>query len=337
MRNCGAPTVMNPWNAKQLVEQRQRELLSEAKRSRRARAAGRAAWLTRSPDRRRSSKRLSSWCHLLPWRHEANVSSGSVKSPSPKLESPANGDVKQFDAMAVDYAADNAGSPYNAYYERPATISLLGNVAGFRVLEVGCGPGLLTAWLVEHGAVVTASDVSQEMVDLTKKVVGDGAHVVIADLRQPLTFAADQSFDLVVASLVMHYIEDWDFVLGEFHRVLRPGGTVVFSTHHPTMDWELSPDDYFTTTLITDRWRKGLGESGVTFWRRPLTAMTSAIASSGFLIERLVEPVASPELRDRDPAAYELVRTKPRFLVFRLRTDPLISGDLKITNSVSYS
>jgi ubiquinone/menaquinone biosynthesis C-methylase UbiE len=327
---------MNPWNAKQLVEQRRRELLSESKRSRRARVVGRAAQPTRSPVRRRSSKRLSSWCHLLPWRHGANASSGSVKSPSPKLESPAIGVVKQFDAMAVDYAVDNAVSPYNAYYERPAIISLLGNVAGLRVLEVGCGPGLLTAWLVERGAVVTASDVSQEMVDLARTVVGDRARMVIADLSQPLTFAADQSFDLVVASLVMHYIEDWHFVLGEFHRVLRPSGTVVFSTHHPTMDWELSPDDYFTTTLIAERWRKGSGDSDVTFWRRPLTAMTSAIASSGFLIERLVEPAANPELRDRDPAAYELIRTKPRFLFFRLRTDPLISSDLNITNPVSY-
>ncbi len=51
---------------------------------------------------------------------------------------------RQYDAMAEDYAADNAESPMNAYYERPATISLLGDVDGLDVLEAGSGSGLLT-------------------------------------------------------------------------------------------------------------------------------------------------------------------------------------------------
>ncbi len=227
----------------------------------------------------------------------------------------------QYNAMAADYAADNAESPYNAYYERPATISLLGDVAGRRVLEVGCGAGVLTGWLVEHAAAVTALDVSDEMVAIAKKAVGDRAQIVVADLGEPLSFATDHSFDLVVASLALHYVADWASVFGEFHRVLTPRGAVVFSTHHPTMDWEHSPDDYFATKQITERWSKGSGEFDVTFWRRPLTAMTHAIASSGFVIEQLVEPAASPGLRYRDPAAYELIRTKPRFLFFRLRAD----------------
>ncbi len=227
----------------------------------------------------------------------------------------------QYNAMAAAYAADNAESAYNAHYERPATISLLGDVSRRRVLEVGCGPGILTMWLVDHGALVTAFDVSAEMVSLTRESVGDRAAVIVADLDQPLSFAPYRSFDIVVASLVLHYVEDWEPVFREFHRVLKPGGTVVFSTHHPTMDWEIAGGDYFATTQVTERWRKGGGEFEVTFWRRPLTAMTHAITSSGFVIERLVEPGPAPELRRLDPAAYELIRTKPRFLFFRLRTE----------------
>ncbi len=49
--------------------------------------------------------------------------------------------ARQYDAMAADYAADNAESAFNAYYERPAMISLVGEVEGRRVLEVGCGAG----------------------------------------------------------------------------------------------------------------------------------------------------------------------------------------------------
>jgi SAM-dependent methyltransferase len=229
--------------------------------------------------------------------------------------------AQQYNAMAADYAADNAESAYNAYYERPATISLLGEVSGRRVLEVGCGPGFLTTWLVDHGALVTAFDVSAEMVSLARSSVGDRATVIVADLDRPLSFAPCRSFDIIVASLVLHYVEDWEPVFQEFHRVLKPGGTVVFSTHHPTMDWELAQGDYFATTQVTERWQKGRGEFEVTFWRRPLTAMTHAITSSGFVIERLVEPRPAPELRRLDPAAYELICTKPRFLFFRLRTE----------------
>lgn len=57
----------------------------------------------------------------------------------------------QYDAMAAAYAEDSAGNAYNAHYERPATIALLGEVTARRVLEVGCGAGPLTAWLVDQG------------------------------------------------------------------------------------------------------------------------------------------------------------------------------------------
>ncbi len=227
----------------------------------------------------------------------------------------------QYNTIALDYARDNIESPYNAFYERPATISLLGEVAGHRVLEVGCGAGALTTWLVDHGATVTAFDASDRMVKLTANAVGDRANLFVADLSQPLAFVEDHSFDFIVASLVMHYVRDWQHAFREFHRMLAPGGVVVFSTHHPAMDWSHSLDDYFAIKQVTERWQKGSVDFDITFWRRPLTAMTTAISSSGFLIEQLVEPEPIPELFDRDPVAYEQIRTKPRFLFFRLRAD----------------
>jgi SAM-dependent methyltransferase len=63
----------------------------------------------------------------------------------------------------VAYETDNRTGAFDAYYERPATISLLGDINGKWELEVGCGPGALTEWLVDHGAVVTAIDISPVM------------------------------------------------------------------------------------------------------------------------------------------------------------------------------
>jgi ubiquinone/menaquinone biosynthesis C-methylase UbiE len=227
--------------------------------------------------------------------------------------------AQQYDAMAANYAAQNAISPYNAFYERPSTMALLGNVAGLRALEVGCGPGILTNWLVEQGALVTAMDVSPAMLGLARQSVADRADLVLADLAAPLPFET-ASFDIVVASLVLHYVRDWTGALRELRRVLGPRGAVVFSTHHPTMDWMLvTPEDYFAVKQVTDTWSIGGLGFEVTFWRRPLTAMCEAISDAGFVIERLVEPAPSPEVAKRDANAYEEIRTKPRFLFFRLR------------------
>ena len=197
----------------------------------------------------------------------------------------------QYDEMAADHAASNAEDAYNAYYERPAMIAMLSDVAGRRVLNAGCGSGALAAWLAENGATVTAFDGSGEMAALARRRLGEDADIHVADLARPLTFAPNQTFDLVAASLVLHYVRDWVAVFREFRRVLAPGGAVVFSTHHPFMDWQLDGvADYFGTRQITETWRKGNGEYEVTFWRRPLSVMFEDIRAGGFTVDELAEP-----------------------------------------------
>lgn len=226
--------------------------------------------------------------------------------------------AEQYDAMAQTYAEANATSAYNAFYERPATISLLGDLRGRRVLDAGCGPGALSVAMADAGAQVTGVDVSNELLQIARDSLGDKATFLNADLSQTLSFADDNSFDLVGSSLVMHYIRDWVPVLTEFHRVLAPGGAVVFSTHHPAMDWQAhSPEDYFAIKQVTEDWRRG---GTVTFWRRPLTAMTSAISAAGFVVDELLEAAPDPALRESDPRRFESLSTQPTFLHFRLRT-----------------
>jgi hypothetical protein len=122
---------------------------------------------------------------------------------------------------------------------------------------------------------------------------------------------------------VLHHLAEWDGPLAEFRRVLAPGGTVVFSTHHPAMDWQpLSPEDYFATRPVTETGRLAGEPFEVTFWRRPLTAMTEAIARAGLAIDRMTEPSPSPELARLDPGAYYRLRTQPAFLFVRLTKLP---------------
>jgi SAM-dependent methyltransferase len=232
----------------------------------------------------------------------------------------------EYDAMGADYVAANDEGGANAYYERPATIDLIGDAAGLRVLEAGCGPGALTEWLTAHGATVTAFDVSPGMVRLarTRNRTAGKADIFVADLARPFAFAPDASRDLIVASLALHYVADWGPVLAEFHRVLASDGAVVFSVHHPASDWQHhSRDNYFAIKQVTETWRLPGGNYQVTFWRRPLTAITQAISDAGFLIDRLIEPQPLPELAQRRPEEHGWLATAPNFLFFRLVKRPV--------------
>lgn len=220
-----------------------------------------------------------------------------------------------YEAMAEAYAATVDTKPHNAFYERPAVLSLLPPVVGKRVLDVGCGSGWYAEYLVEQGATVTAIDVSPKMVAFTQARLGDRATVLEADLGRPLAFE-NGSFDLVLCPLVMHYLQDWGPVFGEFQRVLTDGGQLLFSTHHPFMDFQqFAVDDYFAIELLEDTWSLGK----VRYYRRPLTDMIDALAEANFVVERLLEPRPTDDYRAADPEWFQRLSTNPWFLVIRAK------------------
>lgn len=226
----------------------------------------------------------------------------------------------QYDAFAEDYAAAAASSAYNALYDRPAILDLAGSVDGLRVLELGCAAGHLSAELAARGAHVTATDVSAGMIAAARRRFGDRVEFRVADAAQPLAIrsaigAADGSVDLVVASLLMHYLRDWGPTLRELRRVLVPGGRFVMSVHHPTMDWlATGRPNYFATRSITELWKFGGRERPVTYYRRPLHAVFAAVREAGFDVLDLAEPMPVERCRTADPKAWERITTRPRFL-----------------------
>lgn len=241
------------------------------------------------------------------------------RGPTPDDPGAAAPEPPVYQNIADRYAAEVDTRPVNAFYERPAVLSLLPPLAGTRVLDAGCGPGWYAEHLVAQGADVTAIDVAPRFVELTRARVGDRARVLQADLARPLDFAADGAFDLVVSPLALHYVLDWDALLRELARVLRPGGLLVFSTHHPLMTWQLfQTPDYFATELLESKWDT-VGK--VTFYRRPLTAITEALAGAGFVVERLIEPQPTEAFRRASPAEYDKYMKNPWYLVVRARRD----------------
>jgi hypothetical protein len=128
--------------------------------------------------------------------------------------------VNDYDSFAEAYTAETEANLINGYYTRPAILDLAGDVAGRRILDVGCGSGPISAVLRDRGAVV------------------------------PL---------------------------------LNPDG------------------DYFATTTRSEEWNFGGQTAPMSFWHRPLHAMTDAFTAAGFRISVISEPHPAPGARELFP------------------------------------
>lgn len=195
-----------------------------------------------------------------------------------------------YDTFAEAYSRQNEASLLNAHYERPAMIRLAGDVDGRRVLDAGCGSGPLSAALRDRGATVAGFDLSAAMIRLARQRLGGDADLHVADLEGPLPFG-DDTFDVVVASLCLHYLEDWAGPLAELRRVLRPDGRLVLSVPHPSAYLVNYPDrDYFAVTRYSETFTFSGQEGTLTYWHRPLHAMTDAFTGARFEIRQVGEP-----------------------------------------------
>jgi SAM-dependent methyltransferase len=235
--------------------------------------------------------------------------------------------VNDYDGFAEAYSAETENNIMNAYWARPAIITLAGDVDGRRILDAGCGSGPLSAALRDRGAVVTGIDASAGMLAIARRRLGDDAALHVVDLRDPLPFA-DGAFDDVVASLVLHYLEDWGPTLAEMRRVLRHGGRLIASVNHPFVEL-LSQNprpNYFATTSYTDEWTFNGQSFPMTFWRRPLHAMTDAFTTAGFRIATISEPQPDPAARELFPDDFDDFATKLGFLCFVVEAPPSAAG-----------
>jgi SAM-dependent methyltransferase len=220
--------------------------------------------------------------------------------------------------LADRYIASSAEGATNALYDRPAIRRLLGSAAGCRVLELGCAGGYLTRELLDDGAEVVALDKSEQMVAHARKLTQGHGRVEVADLNEPLTGIEDNSMDLAVASLVLHYLPDWTLVLSEVFRALRPGGALVMSVHHPITGWFRSDGkDYHRIELIDGVWNVDEVETTAQMWRRPVSAIFTPLLNQGFSIDAVYEP--APEFNETvsDAHTRTALNTTPVFLYIR--------------------
>lgn len=108
---------------------------------------------------------------------------------------------------------------------------MLGDIAGKRVLEYGCGEGWITCDLAHMGAQVSAFDVSPQAVENTRRILTRIGRMAQCDVQvmpaEKLTYP-DATFDVAVGFAIIHHLE-LRTALAELHRVLKPGGVAYFA------------------------------------------------------------------------------------------------------------
>jgi 2-polyprenyl-6-hydroxyphenyl methylase/3-demethylubiquinone-9 3-methyltransferase len=112
---------------------------------------------------------------------------------------------------------------------------VIGPLAGKRVLDVGCGGGLLAERFAAAGACVVGIDPQEACVAAAREHAGrSGLAVAYHRMSGERLAFDDGSFDVVVAADVLEHVEDLPGTVGEAGRVLRPGGVFVFDTVNRT-------------------------------------------------------------------------------------------------------
>jgi ubiquinone/menaquinone biosynthesis C-methylase UbiE len=131
-----------------------------------------------------------------------------------------------------------------------------------RSLEIGAGTGYFSLNLMQAGVVkeATCTDISPGMVTtLSANAARLGLKVKTARADAESLPFADQSFDLVLGHAVLHHIPDLERAFAEFHRVLRPGGRLVFAGEPSRFGDRLARIPKRSAQWISPLWRRLLG------------------------------------------------------------------------------
>ncbi len=175
-----------------------------------------------------------------------------------------------------------------------------------RVLDLGCGYGWHCQYAIDNNArSVVVIDISKKMIEKAKKLTNTNLINYIVMPLEDIDFS-DNSFDIVISSLTLHYVESFEDILNKISKMLVSGKTFVFSVEHPIFtaqglqDWHYDKtgkavhwpvDNYFNEGL---RNASFLGEQ-VSKYHKTLTTYLNGLIKANFEIISIVEPTPSIE------------------------------------------
>lgn len=239
---------------------------------------------------------------------------------------------------------------YRDALNSPAFLDALPAIEGRRGLDIGRGEGANTRHLARRGARMDGVDIAPTFIrhaQAAESAAPLGISYVVAD-GMALPFA-EATFDFAAAFMSLMDMPDTAAVLGEAWRVVRPGGFLQFTIVHPCFSpphrkvlrdaqggtRAVEVADYFNgRDGEVERWGFGGAPASekavsplfeVPRFHRTLSQWVDFVVGAGFVLERMVEPCASPELAAAQPVVAD-TRVVPQALIVRARRPAASSG-----------
>jgi ubiquinone/menaquinone biosynthesis C-methylase UbiE len=212
--------------------------------------------------------------------------------------------------------------------EWPSLRTLLPELRGLRILDLGCGYGWFCRWVREQGAAqVLGIDVSERMLARARATTADAA-IAYARADMEELHLQEASFDLAYSSLALHYIVGLPALLAKVHRALVPRGHLIFSVEHPIVTAPANPgwmtdaegrkswpvDNYFAEGPRTTDWIA----KGVIKQHRTIATHLNLLLRLGFTIGHVEEWSPTDDQIAAQPSLAE-ERLRPPFLLVAAR------------------
>jgi ubiquinone/menaquinone biosynthesis C-methylase UbiE len=241
-------------------------------------------------------------------------------------------------ADAFSGLIDGEGTPHHRKILNPCVERLLGDVKGKHLLDAGCGEGYLSRYYAKKGALVTAIDLSQRLIETSEHLTENEG--IMIDYRVDnicyIESVPNAEFDIVLSNLVLLNVPCLDDAMKEFHRVLKEDGILVFSIVHPAFNfygggsWQMGEknpqtnrreglyfkvDRYFEENEYERFWRTRHGDSfpePISFFHRTLSTYLNSLTSTGFHLLEFAEPLPID-----DDQFFDRERRIPFFAVFK--------------------
>jgi len=214
--------------------------------------------------------------------------------------------AREYDTHAHSWHAAMNTNVGHKYLEKPAMEKELpGTFEGKTVLCIGVGSGDELQEILNRNPVkVTGIDLSSELLRIA------GSRFPQVEFRQMDMTAMDfpdASFDFVYSSLTLHYTNNWDMLCAEIARVLKKGGSLLFSTHHPEY-WsrKTATGNTFTNPrgiTLTEHTALLPGDVTIIYYNHPeIASIHEALEHAGFEIEKSLAPAVIDIPADALPA-----------------------------------
>jgi len=155
--------------------------------------------------------------------------------------------------------------------------STLENIKVECCLEIGCGTGKNTEWLISKATKIIAIDFSEEMLAKAQsKIQSEKAIFIQADITEEWNFIDNEKIDLVTFSLVLEHIENLDCIFQKLSNILTDSGYVYIGELHPFKQYNGTKARFETAN----------GIQIVTCFNHNISDFTNAAKKNGFqLIE----------------------------------------------------